>query len=240
MSRLRLPSFEIAAEDGPNAVGLSFIDGDLSVLGVIAKRRHAADPKTLALGGGNLVPDALGGDLALELGKRQQDVERQPPHRGGGIELLGHRDERHAVLVEQFDQLGEVRQRAGQAIDLVDDDDVDLPGPHVLKQPLQRRAVGIATGEAAIVIFGPDHRPAGMLLAPDIGLRGIVLGVEGVEVLFEPLVGGDPGVDRAANLFRSSRLHDRASFDGLSRKPKNRGPFQRVPVMAWAIFDRLG
>jgi hypothetical protein len=26
----------------------------------------------------------------------------------------------------------------------------------------------------------------------------------------------------------------------LSRRPKNRGPFQRVPVMAKAIFDRLG
>ena len=169
----------------------SLIDGDLSILGVVAERRHAADPKALALGGGDLVADALGGDLALELGKRQQDVQRQPPHRGGGIELLGHRDEGHAVLIEQLDQLGEVRQRAGQTVDLVDDDDVDLPGPHVLKQPLQRRAVGIAAGEAAIVIFGPDHRPAGMLLAPDIGLRGIVLGVEGVEVLFEPLVGGD-------------------------------------------------
>ena len=85
-----------------------------------------------------------------------------------------------------------------------------------------------------------SNRCAGVYLAPNIGLRGIVLGVEGVEVLFEALVGGHPGVDCTANFFRSSRLHDRASFDGLSRKPKNRGPFQRVPVMAWAIFERLG
>src|ERR1700704_6688284 len=79
-----------------------------------------------------------------------------------------------------------------------------------------------------------------MRLAPDTGLRSIVLGVEGVEVLFEPLVGRDPGVDRAANSFRSARLHDRSSFDVLSRKPKNRRPFQRVPVTARAICDRLG
>ena len=161
---------EIAAEDGPDAVGLGFIDGDLSVLGVVAQRRHAADPKALALGGGDLVPDALGGDLALELGKRQQHVEGQPPHRGGGVELLGDRDEGHAVLIEQLDQLGEVGQRAGQAVDLVDDDDVDLAGSHILQQPLQGRAVGIAAGEAAIVIFGPDQGPAGMRLASDIGL----------------------------------------------------------------------
>jgi hypothetical protein len=34
-----------------------------------SRAAHAADPETLALGGGDLVADALGGDLALELGK---------------------------------------------------------------------------------------------------------------------------------------------------------------------------
>ena len=63
-----------------------------------------------------------------ELRKRKQHVQRQPAHRGGGVELLGHRDERDIVLVEQLDELGKVRQRAGQAIDLVDHDDVDLAG----------------------------------------------------------------------------------------------------------------
>ena len=195
---------EIAAEDGPDPLGLGFIDGDLSILGVVAKRRHAADPEALAFGGGDLVPDALGGDLALELGKRQQHVQRQPAHRGGGVELLGDRDKGHVVLVEQFDEFGEVRQRAGQAVDLVDDDHVDLAGPHVLKEPLQGRPVGVAAREAAIVVFGPQQRPAGMRLTADIGLRGIVLGVERVEVLFEPLVGRDAGIDRAANRLRRS------------------------------------
>src|SRR3977135_240825 len=111
-------------------------DGDLSVLRVVADLRTATAPKPLALGGGDLVPDALGGDLALKLGKRQQDVEGQPPHRGGGIELLGHRDEGHAVLIEQLDQLGKVSQRARQAVDLVDDDDIDLSGSQILNQPL--------------------------------------------------------------------------------------------------------
>ena len=75
------------------------------------------------------------------------------------------------MLIEQLDQLGKVGERTGQAVDLIDDDDVDLAGPDILQQTLQGRAVGIATGEAAIVIFGPDQGPAGMGLAPDIGLR---------------------------------------------------------------------
>ena len=35
---------EIAFEDGLDPLGLGFVDGDLAVPGVVAKRRHAADP----------------------------------------------------------------------------------------------------------------------------------------------------------------------------------------------------
>ena len=105
------------------------------------------------------------------------------------------------VLVEQLDQLGEVRQRSGQPVDLVDDDDVDLAGSDILQQALQGRALSVAAGEATIVILGPHHRPAGMGLAADVGLGGIVLGVQRVEILLQPLIGGDAGVDGAANLF---------------------------------------
>ena len=68
---------------------------------------------------------------ALELGKGQQHVEGQTAHGGRGIELLGHRHEGDAVGVEQLDQLGEVRERAGQAVDLVDHDNIDPVVPDV-------------------------------------------------------------------------------------------------------------
>jgi hypothetical protein len=44
------------------------------------------------------------------LGKRQQDIEGEPAHRAGGVELLGDRHKRHRVAVEQLDQLGKVSQ----------------------------------------------------------------------------------------------------------------------------------
>ena len=97
----------------------------------IAERDRAADPDALALGGRDLVAHPLADHLALELGKGQQHVEGQPAHAGGGVERLGDRDEGHPMLVEQFDQLGEVGERAGQPVDLVDHDDVDLAGPDV-------------------------------------------------------------------------------------------------------------
>src|SRR5216684_1287425 len=104
------PQLEVAAKDGPNPLGFLFNDNDLAVLGLVSKGSHAADPKPLALGGGDLVPDALGGHFPLKLGKRQQDIQGQSPHGGRGIELLGDRYERYAMFVEQLHELGEVSQ----------------------------------------------------------------------------------------------------------------------------------
>src|SRR3546814_20454675 len=72
---------------------------------------------TLLLGGGDLVTDALARDLALELGEAEQHVEGQPAHRGRGVELLRDRNERDAVDVEHLYDLGEVAERAGQAVE---------------------------------------------------------------------------------------------------------------------------
>jgi hypothetical protein len=59
------------------------------------------------------------------------------------------------MRVEQVDELGEVRQRASQAVDLIDDDHVDLARSHVVEKPPQGRTVDIAAGEAAIIVFAP-------------------------------------------------------------------------------------
>ena len=44
--------------------------------------------------------------------------------------------------IEQFDKFCEVGQRSGEPIDLVDDDDVDLPASDIFKKLLQVRTVG--------------------------------------------------------------------------------------------------
>jgi hypothetical protein len=80
--------------------------------------------------------------------------------------------------VIQLDELGEVRQGPGQTVDLVDNDDVNLACPYVLQQSLQGRPVDVATREAAIVVFATQEGPASVSLASDIGLRGIILGIE--------------------------------------------------------------
>ena len=44
--------------------------------------------------------------------------------------------------IEQLDQLCEIGQRSGEAIDLVDEDDVDLAASDIVQKPLQVRTVG--------------------------------------------------------------------------------------------------
>jgi hypothetical protein len=45
------------------------------------------------------------------------------------------------MLVEEFHQLGEVGERAGQPVDLVDHNDVDLPVSYIIQQFLKGRAI---------------------------------------------------------------------------------------------------
>src|SRR5258705_12075465 len=70
----------------------------------------------------------------------------------------------------------------------------------------------------------------------------VMLGIQRVELLVEPMVGGDPGIDRAADRLDRRSLHGRASIvdrSSLSLSPKNRGPFHLVPVIAKATLERL-
>ena len=156
-----------------------------------------------------LSPDPLRGDLALELGKRQQHVESEPSHRGGGVELWVTETNDTLCASNNSTSLAKSAKRPGQAVHLVDHDDVDLAGPHVRKKPLQGRAVGVATREAAVVVFGPERRPAGMGLAPNVGLGGVILCVERIEVLLQAVVRRDPGIDGATHrFFGRSGLHE--------------------------------
>ena len=128
------------------------IDDQLPVLHVIAEGRQATHPHALPLGSGNLIADTFASDLPLELGKREQHVQGEPPHRGGGIELLGYRDEGDALGVEGFHNLGEVEQRTRQPVDFVNLHHINLAGTDVAKKLLEGGAIHCPTGKSSVVI----------------------------------------------------------------------------------------
>jgi hypothetical protein len=164
----------------------------------IAERDRAADPNSLALGGRDLVAHPLPDQLALELGKGQQHIEREPPHAGAGVERLGDGYERDAVRLEQLDQLGKIRQRARQPVDFVHHHGIDLAGPDIRQERLQGRPLQRGPGEGSIVIAIADEAPAFARLARDVGLTGLALGVERGEGEIEVMLGRLAGVDGAA------------------------------------------
>ena len=92
------------------------------------------------------------------------------------------------MRIEHLNDLGEVKQRAGEPIDLVHDNDVDPRPTNFGQKPLQGWSLQRSAGIAAVVIVGGQHDPAFMLLTGDEGLAGLVLRIEGVEVLLEALL----------------------------------------------------
>src|SRR5271156_3000261 len=155
----------VEREDAAYGLGLGRVDDERALARVVAQRHIAAHPHALLLRGGDLVADAFAGDFPLELGKGQQYIQRQAPHRARRVELLRHRDERHSLGVEEFNQPGKIGKRAGQPVDLVDDHDVDPAGPNIAEEVLQRRSLYITAREPTVVIAGLGQYPALVALA---------------------------------------------------------------------------
>ena len=229
---------QVKTKDGPNGLGLGLVDDQLLVLGIVAEWHGAAGPFALAPAGGDLVSYALGRQLPFELGKGEKDVQGQPAHGRGGVELLGDGDERDRFGVKGLNQLCEIGERAGKAIDLVDHDHIDLAGLDIGQQLLEGRAVEVTAGVCGVVILLGQGPPSLERLALDIGLAGLPLGVQRVEFLLKAMLGGFAGVDGAAEDF--GVICHRCLLSAADRSPKNRGPFHFVPVIAVGDFGEAG
>ena len=64
------------------------------------------------------------------------------------------------MLVEELDELGEVGKGAGEAVDLVDDHDVDSFHPDLIEEVLEGWTVQGGAGEPAIIEMRGDELPA--------------------------------------------------------------------------------
>jgi hypothetical protein len=71
----------------------------------------------------------------------------------------------------------------------MDHHDVDLVGSDVIEQCLQGRTLQGAARNTTVIIAAFDQSPAFMGLALDIGLGGLALRVEGVEILLQSVFG---------------------------------------------------
>src|SRR5262249_6719256 len=135
--------------------------------------------------------------------------------------------------------------RAGQPVDLVDDDNIDPTRRDVGEQPLQSRSIHRRAGEPAVVISLGQACPSFVSLAGDEGLTGLALRLQRIEFLLQPLLGGFARVNRAAHGSFPPRAAGRPprhwpapageEARALFVKPKNRGPDQCAPVIRSAM-----
>jgi hypothetical protein len=132
-------------------------------------------------------------------------------------DVLSYRHERDLVLLEGLHETGEVEQGAAQAIDLVNDDAVDLAGGDGSQQALQRWPVEVSAGAAAIVeVFGQAY-PAFGALAGDVGLGRLALGIQGVKLLVQTFFSRLARVDGTAD--HDDRHECRAGLGFFHREP---------------------
>ena len=103
--------------------------------------------------------------------------------------------------------LAKISKRAGQPVDLVDERNIDLAGPDVGQELLQRRALERGAGECTVVVAAGDQPPAFVRLTPDIGLARLALGIERVEGKLEIVLGRLARIDRAARELANGCVH---------------------------------
>src|ERR1700683_3763109 len=163
----------------------------------------------------------------------------------GGVELLGDRHERDLVLLEHPHHPGKVHERAAQAVHLVDHHAVDLPRLDVLHEALNAGPLHVAAGKPAIVVAVWQTYPTLVLLAGDVSLGTLPLGVQGVELLLKALFGALAGVVRAAHLpflaalwkfghcFLRSSLGGRVEASAPSRSSSTRSSSVRSSIRIW-------
>src|SRR5258706_6692377 len=174
------------------------MDDELAVADLIAERSPTPHAHTRFPGGGCLVEDALPNDLPLEVGEGHEHVERHPPHGALGIERLRDRHKGYGVILEGLHQLEKIQHRARKTIDFVNDHDIDAAGLNVGYETFKGRAVERGAGHAAVIITVGDLNPTFPALAGGLGLAGLPLGVQRVELHLEAILAGFAGIDRAA------------------------------------------
>ena len=151
---------QVKLENGPNGFGLGLVDDQLLVLGVVAERHGAAGPFALLARRRQPCPGPARMPAPARTGQRTAGLQGQPAHGCGGVELLGDGNERDRLGVKGLDQLCEIGERTGQAVDLVDHDHVDLAGLDIGEQLLEGRAVEVAAGVGGVVILLGQGLPA--------------------------------------------------------------------------------
>src|ERR1035437_8418237 len=141
--------FEVEGEDLAHKDSLGLVYDKSLFVDRVAEGYGAARPLSLSSCGRNLVARPLSYHLSLAFRKAHEHIEGQPSDGVCRREVLCDRHKGSSRSSEPLRQFREVEQLPTQAIDFVDDHDVDLPGVDVGKEPLEGRPLDVCACEAS-------------------------------------------------------------------------------------------
>ncbi|MDP0496226.1 MAG: hypothetical protein Q7Q73_08455 [Verrucomicrobiota bacterium JB024] len=173
---------------------------------VVAERNSAACPHATLGAFGQLVGDALRRQLAFVLAETQQHVEHESPGRCPGIKALGGRNKIRAVIFQQLPEVEEIAHGAGNPIQLVGDNHINLAPLDRLNQPLHAGPFKVLP-RITRVFKEVGFLPAFMLVNADQMAANIVLTFQRVVISARLVVSGDPRIHGATGIFLSGRNH---------------------------------
>ena len=166
----------------------------------VAVGRCSGGPASRHPSGADLPVDALGVDLPLVLREVHEDARRGASAARLHLDELRGGDDGHVVLSELVYEVPEVALVAADAVELVDDDHVDLAGADGVHHLLELRTVRGPAGEPAVGVDAPREPPALASVAFDVRLAGVRLAVDGRVVAVEPVRRALAAIDYASLL----------------------------------------
>jgi hypothetical protein len=93
----------------------------------------------------------------FELGEDAEHLQHHPPRRRAGVERLSRRLQDDVELIQLFAESGELAHLAGEAVDAVDQEQVDAFLAGEVERLLQ--AGSVEAGAGGLVVVGGDDPP---------------------------------------------------------------------------------
>jgi len=119
---------------------------------VVPQWRCIPVPNPLAARSSALFATALADEFSFELRKRRQQVQRRAAMQIRGVQGLRYRDQCYPMVLEQFHELLQVTQMAGQAIQPMHDHHINATGRCIHQQCLQARPLQMTAGDPTVLV----------------------------------------------------------------------------------------
>jgi hypothetical protein len=145
----------------------------------------STEPRTAGSFAFHAIDDPVDDGGPFELGEHPKQLHEHAARGAGGIDWLSGRTERYTSRLKFFEEMNEYLEGASEAVNPIDQQNVESAQPRVLQCSIQRGTVSLCSAD--LVLVGIDMQPA--RLARYKGSKAVLLGIQRKRLVL--LVGGN-------------------------------------------------